>query len=77
MQVEERHLDVAGGQTLDVRPEGVGAVDRGQELAVRASVTGAPTISTSLTAARIRITAQEGSNSNRRMLNFGARGWAW
>src|SRR4030095_8731825 len=48
-----------------------------QGLEARASLMGVPTISTSPTAARQRITAHDGSHSNRRMLNFGARGWAW
>jgi hypothetical protein len=46
------------------------------QLEARVRLTGAPTISTSPTAERQRITTHEGSNSNRRMLNFGARGWA-
>jgi hypothetical protein len=53
-----------------------GDLEASVQLEGRAILTGAPTISTSLTAARQRITTHDGSNSNRRMLNFGARGCA-
>jgi len=40
------------------------------------NLTDVPVITTSLNAANARMTGHEGSNSNRRTLNFGARGCA-